>query len=119
MPDIQLSDQYVNFIGFIFTFILSLSLRDMATAFVKGAKFRFNPAFKEGDKVILDGQTALIIKVGMSETVFGVYGEDGYTWRYVPNSRIEFLKLEKVVDPELHRDTPEEAAQKLIEKAKK
>lgn len=118
MPDLQLSEQYVNFIGFLFTLIVGLSLRDIATAFVKGARFRFNPAFQEGDKVLLDGQTALIIKIGLSETVFGVYGDGGYTWRYVPNSRIEFLKLEKVVDPELHRDTPEERAKKLAEQIK-
>ncbi len=49
---------------------------------------------------------------GLSETVFGIYGDDGYTWRYVPNTRIEFLKLEKIVDPELHRDTQQEKAQK-------
>ena len=60
-------------------------------------KFRINPAFKEGDKVILDGCPALIVKIGYSETVFGVYGKDGYTWRYVPNTRIEYLKLEKIV----------------------
>ena len=51
----------------------------------------------------------------MSETVFGIYGDDGYTWRYVPNARIEFLKLEKIVDPELHRDTAQEKAQKLVD----
>lgn len=104
MPELHFSEQYINFVGFLITLIIGLSLRDIATAFVKGAKFRFNPAFTEGDKVLLDGQTALIIKIGVSETVFGVYGEAGYTWRYVPNSRIEYLKLEKVVDTELHRD---------------
>ena len=92
-----------------------MSVRDAATSFVKGAKFRFNPAFKEGDKVILDGNPALIVKIGLSETVFGVYGEEGYTWRYVPNTRIEFLKLEKIVDPDLHRDTDQERAQKLVD----
>ena len=91
MPTIELSAYYVEFIGFLLTLIVGLSIRDAATSFVKGAKFRFNPAFKEGDKVILDGNPALIVKIGLSETVFGVYGEEGYTWRYVPNTRIEFL----------------------------
>ena len=115
MPTIEQSAYYVEFIGFLLTLIVGLSIRDAATSFVKGAKFRFNPAFKEGDKVILDGNPALIVKIGLSETVFGVYGEEGYTWRYVPNTRIEFLKLEKIVDPDLHRDTDQERAQKLVD----
>ena len=115
MPTIELSAYYVEFIGFLLTLIVGLSIRDAATSFVKGAKFRFNPAFKEGDKVILDGNPALIVKIGLSETVFGVYGEEGYTWRYVPNTRIEYLKLEKIVDPELHRDTDQEKAQRIID----
>ena len=115
MPTIELSAYYVEYIGFLLTLIVGLSIRDAATSFVKGAKFRFNPAFKEGDKVILDGNPALIVKIGLSETVFGVYGEEGYTWRYVPNTRIEFLKLEKIVDPDLHRDTDQERAQKLVD----
>jgi hypothetical protein len=115
MPTIELSAYYVEFIGFLLTLIVGLSIRDAATSFVKGAKFRFNPAFKEGDKVILDGNPALIVKIGLSETVFGVYGDEGYTWRYVPNTRIEFLKLEKIVDPDLHRDTDQERAQKLVD----
>lgn len=115
MPTIELSEYYVEFIGFLLTLIVGLSIRDAATSFVKGAKFRFNPAFQEGDKVILDGNPALIVKIGLSETVFGVYGDEGYTWRYVPNTRIEFLKLEKIVDPDLHRDTAQEKAQKLVD----
>ena len=115
MPPIELSEYYVEFIGFLLTLIVGLSVRDAATSFVKGAKFRFNPAFKEGDKVILDGNPALIVKIGLSETVFGVYGEEGYTWRYVPNTRIEILKLENIDDPELHRDTDQERAQKLVD----
>ena len=115
MPTIELSEYYVEFIGFLLTLIVGLSIRDAATSFVKGAKFRFNPAFQEGDKVILDGNPALIVKIGLSETVFGVYGEEGYTWRYVPNTRIEFLKLEKIVDTDLHKDTAQEKAQKLVD----
>tara|TARA_B100000029_G_C17506093_1_gene934481 strand:+ start:91 stop:504 length:414 start_codon:yes stop_codon:yes gene_type:complete len=115
MPEVVLSDFYVEFIGFLLTLIVGLSIRDWAGSFVKGAKFRFNPAFQEGDKVLLDGCPALIVKIGLGETVFGVYGEEGYTWRYVPNTRIEYLKLEKIVDPELHRDTDQEKAQRIID----
>ena len=115
MPTIELSQYYLEFIGFLLTLIVGLSIRDAATSFIKGAKFRFNPAFSEGDKVLLDGNPALIVKIGLSETVFGVYGEEGYTWRYVPNTRIEFLKLEKIVDTDLHKDTAQEKAQKIVD----
>ena len=115
MPTIELSQFYVEFIGFTLTIIIALALRDWATSFIKGVKFKMNKAFTEGDKVILDGQKALIVKIGMSETVFGVYGKDGYTWRYVPNERIAFSKLEKIVDPDLHADTEQEKTQRIID----
>ena len=115
MPEIQLSEFYIEFIGFILTLIVALAMRDWATSFIKGMKFKMNKAFTEGDKVILDGCPALIVRIGMSETVFGVYGKEGYTWRYVPNERIAYLKLEKIVDSELHRDSDEEKAQKIID----
>ena len=38
------------------------------------------------------------------------YGDKGYTWRYVPNERIPFLKLEKIVNKDVHLDTPMEKA---------
>jgi len=115
MPEIQLSQFYVEFIGFTLTLIAALAMRDWATSLIKGLKFKMNKAFTEGDKVILDDKHALIVRIGMSETVFGVYGKDGYTWRYVPNERIAFLKLEKIVDSDLHADTEQEKAQKLID----
>ena len=115
MPDIQLSEFYIEFIGFTLTLIAALAMKDWATSLIKGLKFKMNKAFTEGDKVILDGCPALIVKIGMSETVFGVYGKEGYTWRYVHNERIAFLKLEKIVDPDLHRDSDEEKAQKIID----
>ena len=116
MPEIVLSQFYIEFIGFTLTLIVALAMRDWATSLIKGLKFKMNRAFNEGDKVILDGCPALIVRIGMSETVFGVYGKDGYTWRYVPNERIAFSKLEKIVDPDLHADTELEKAQKIIDK---
>jgi len=115
MPNIELSQFYVEFLGFTLTLIVALAMRDWATSFIKGMKFKMNKAFCEGDKVILDGCPALIVKIGISETVFGVYSKEGYTWRYVPNERIAFLKLEKIVDKDLHVDTKQEKAQKIID----
>ena len=115
MPEIELSQFYMEFLGFTLTLIVALAMRDWATSFVKGMKFKYSPAFAEGDKVILDGCPALIVKIGYQETVFGVYGKEGYTWRYVQNERIAFLKLEKIVDEDLHVDTKQEKAQKIID----
>ena len=93
--------------------------KDFATNFMQGLKFRFNPAFNEGDEVLLDGEQSIIVKIGLRETVFGCYGSKGYTWRYVPNERITFLKLEKIVNKDVHLDTPMEKAlqiQKQLDK---
>ena len=83
--------------------MIAMWVKDFATALAKGLKFKMNPAFKEGMKVILDGKEAIIVKIGATETVFGVYSDRGYTWRYVPNEKISGLKLEKVINPEEKR----------------
>jgi len=95
--------------------IVGMWIKDWATGFAKGARFRMSKSFNEGDKVILEGKPALIIKIGFTETVFGVYNDDGYTWRYVQNERIPYLKLEKIVDRDLHQDTEQEKAQKIVD----
>ena len=93
--------------------IVAVWLKDYATSIAKGLKFKMNPAFNEGDEVLLDGELAMIVKIGTRETVFGVYSARGYTWRYVPNERIPYLKLEKVIKKDLHIDTEEEKAMKM------
>ena len=87
---------------------------------MQGLKFRFNPAFNEGDEVLLDGEQSIIVKIGLRETVFGCYGSKGYTWRYVANDRIPALKLEKIINKDLHLDSDIERGlrmQELIDKA--
>jgi hypothetical protein len=51
----------------------------------------------------------------MKETVFGRYTENGYTWQYVPNEKLEFHKLEKIVHRDLHLDTDIEKGQQIME----
>ena len=121
MFEIELNDFYIQFIGFLLTMLLGLAVKDYAVSFMKGLFFRLFSPFDEGYKVLLEDQTAMIIKIGLNQTVFGVYGEEGYTWRYVPNERIPYLKLEKVVDSDLHADTADEKAdkiRKILNKAK-
>jgi hypothetical protein len=90
--------------------VFTMWFKDLATKIAKGAMFKMNRAFDEGDSVIIDGADAVIVRIGLTETVFGIYGEKGYTWRYVPNERIPFLKLEKIVNKDVHLDTPMEKA---------
>ena len=96
----QLGMTFADMIGPWIAILVSISaafwFKDFATNFMQGLKFRFNPAWSEGDEVLLEGEQALIVKIGLRETVFGTYGSSGYTWRYVPNERIQFLKLEKI-----------------------
>ena len=113
LPTIELSDFYIEFIGYALSILVMLWIKDAIGSFLQGLKFRNNKHFQEGDKVLLEGQQAMIITIGWKQSVFGVYGEKGYTWRFIPNNKIESLKLEKIVDPDLHPDTAKERAEKL------
>ena len=98
----QLSELITPFIVALLMLVMSLWFKDFATKIAKGVTFSMNKSFQEGDKVILDGERALIVKVGLTQTVFGITKSNGewdgdYVWRYVPNERIPYLKLEKVV----------------------
>ena len=82
----------------LFVLIFGLLMKDFAIRIAKGLAFRFANSFSEGDKVILDGEEAIIVKIGTLNTVFGITKADGtYAWRYVPNERIPFIKLERVI----------------------
>jgi len=109
----QITNFILPWIGILISLIVAIWIKDFATSLAKGFKFQMNKAFNEGDKVLLEGREAVIIKIGISETVFGVYSEKGYIWRYVPNERIVMLKLEKIINPDLHLDTDKEKAEKL------
>jgi|TARA_R110001583_G_scaffold78764_1_gene213299 hypothetical protein len=110
---LELTDIMMPWITVLVSLIVAVWLKDYATSIAKGLKFKMNPAFNEGDEVLLDGELAMIVKIGTRETVFGVYSARGYTWRYVPNERIPYLKLEKVIKKDLHIDTEEEKAMKM------
>lgn len=109
----EFSDLVLPWIGVLISLVVAIWFKDFATGLAKGLKFKMNPAFQEGEEVLLDGELALIVKIGMTETVFGVYSDRGYTWRYVPNERIPMLKLEKVIKKDLHIDTDEEKAMRM------
>ena len=94
---VQLTSFLLPWIGILLSAIIAIMFKDWATSLAKGLQFKWNPAFNEGDTIILDGQEGMIVKIGARETVFSVYSDSGLVWRYVPNERISFLKLEKVI----------------------
>jgi len=90
---------FLPIIATMMVVLIGLAMKDAAAAIAKGMAFRFNGVFKEGDIVFLDGQRAIIVKIGILQSVFGVTKDDGtYCWRYVTNTRIDTLKLEKILD---------------------
>ena len=107
------SSMILPWIAVLISLVVAIWFKDFATALAKGLRFKFDPAFNEGDEVLLDGELAMIVKIGARQTVFGVYSDRGYNWRYVPNERIPYLKLEKVIKKDLHVDTEEEKAEKM------
>ena len=109
----EVTDFILPWIGILISLVIAIWFKDFATGLAKGLKFKMDPAFNEGDEVLLDGELAMIVKIGAGQTVFGVYSDRGYTWRYVPNERIPVLKLEKVIKKDLHVDTDEEKAEKM------
>ena len=110
---LDVTDLLMPWFSVLISLLVAIWMKDYATSLAKGLKFKMNPAFNEGDEVLLDGELSMIVKIGTRETVFGVYSDRGYTWRYVPNERIPYLKLEKVIKKDLHIDTDEEKAMKL------
>ena len=110
---LEITNLLMPFVSALMLLVITLWFKDFATKIAKGMSFKMNKSFNEGDTVILDGSDALIVKIGLSETVFGVYSDKGYTWRFVPNERIPMLKLEKVINKDLHLDTEAEKAEKL------
>ena len=110
---LDITNFIMPWIAILVSLIVAFWLKDFVQQFLIGLKFKMNPAFNEGDEVLLEGEDAMIVKIGARETVFGVYSDRGYTWRYIQNARIPFLKLEKVVKKDLHVDTDLEKAQKF------
>ena len=98
----EITEFLLPYIGMVMIVIIGFMIKDFATKLSKGIAFSMNKQFQEGDKVLIDGERALIVKIGITQTVFGIqksHGEFGgdYVWRYVPNERIEFLKIEKII----------------------
>ena len=115
MLGMHLTDLIVPWIAILISIAAVFWFKEFAQNLVAGMSFKYAGTFREGDQVILDGHEAMVIKIGMKETVFGRYTENGYTWQYVPNEKLEFHKLEKIVHRDLHLDTDIEKGQQIME----
>ena len=98
----------------LLSIIMALMIKDWATSFVKGLKFKMNRDFNPGDVVLLDGEEAVIITIGLTKTVFEKVNNRGIVWRYVPNERLAFLKLEKVVRTDVRTNGTEKKKETLL-----
>ena len=97
----QLTEFFAGFGPWFALFIsvlVLLMLKDYAMNITKGWKFYRNPAFMPGDTVYLDGERATIVSIGITETIFATTREKITTWRYISNSRIEYARLEKIIE---------------------
>ena len=99
---LEITEFILPYIGMVLIVVFGFMIKDFATKMSKGIAFSMNKQFQEGDHVLIDGERALIVKIGFTQTVFGVTKSNGefdgdYVWRYVPNERIDFLKLEKII----------------------
>jgi len=98
----EITEFLLPYIGMVMIVIIGFMLKDFATKLSKGIAFSMNKQFQEGDKVLIDGERALIVKIGITQSVFGISKSNGefdgdYVWRYVPNEKIENLKIEKII----------------------
>ena len=95
---VQLTDYLVPWISILISIIVAMWFKDFAVNLVSGMRFYLTSSFNQGDRVYVDGIEARIISTGARMTIFEVSHDDELTWRYVPNHRMDFIKLEKILE---------------------
>ena len=78
--------------------VVALAIKDWATNLVAGLKFKFDESWYEGQHCYVDGESAIIIKISISETIFAISNGRGTVWRHVSNDRIKFLRIERCIE---------------------
>ena len=112
---LEFSELILPYIGIMISIVFFLWFKDFAIGISKGLKFKIDPHFQEGDEVWLEDESAVILKIGMTQTIFGIVNGRGYIWRFIDNERIFEMKLEKMVSDKIHFDTETEQSKKLRE----
>lgn len=93
-----ISNLLAPYAGLLIGITLSLMAKDYVSNLAKGLIFKFDPMFNEGDSVIVDGEYAIIVKIGVTNTTFSIVKPNGdQVWRFVNNAHVSDLKLEKIV----------------------
>ena len=59
----ELTTLLLPWISILISIVFVFWFKDFATSLAKGLKFKQNPLFNEGDKVLLEGQDAIIVKI--------------------------------------------------------
>ena len=111
----EVTDLILPWLGVLISIVIFLWFTDFATQLAKGLAFKHDPHFQEGDLVWLEDEPATIIKIGATQTIFGIVNGRGMIWRFVPNSEIHNVKLEKIVSDNIHYDSDQEQARQLRE----
>jgi hypothetical protein len=112
---IEFSQFILPYIGIMISIVFFLWFKDFAIGISKGLKFKIDPHFQEGDEVWLEDEPAVILKIGMTQTIFGIVNGRGYIWRFIDNESIFEMKLEKIVSDKIHYDTETEQSKKMRE----
>ena len=112
---LEFSELILPYIGIMISIVFFLWFKDFAIGISKGLKFKIDPHFQEGDEVWLEDEPAVILKIGMTQTIFGIVNGRGYIWRFIDNETIFEMKLEKIVSDKIHYDTETEQSRKLRE----
>lgn len=99
MPEITLSTGVAAWISALITIALGLAVKDLLNTAVSGFLFWYSKDFNEGDFVYINGEHAIINKIGLRQTIFKINNSRGETWLYVYNNKIPDMKLEKVISP--------------------
>ena len=65
----DLTGMLLPWIAVLISLVVAIWFKDFATGLAKGLKFKFDPAFNEGDEVLLDGELAMIVKIGGDNSI--------------------------------------------------
>ena len=80
--------------------VIGLWIKELVADLVASIRWKLKPGFEPGDTVYLDGERAVIISIGYRETIFEVNNGRGRVWRHIDNTRIPYVRLERVITEE-------------------
>lgn len=72
--------------------LIAQFFKDPVINFCLGLKFYLSKMFNELDHVIINGEEAIIVKIGITRTIFRIIERN--TYLCITNDRLKFQKLE-------------------------